>query len=84
MQGLSLKNVQLTYNLPQKVLKKLQLSNASIYVSAQNLLTFTKYDGFDPEIGRDESNTGNNLYLGVDHGNYPQSRSFMAGIKITY
>lgn len=79
-----LKNVQLTYNLPQKVLKKLQLSNASIYVSAQNLLTFTKYDGFDPEIGRDESNTGNNLYLGVDHGNYPQSRSFMAGIKITY
>lgn len=79
-----LKNIQLTYNLPDKFLKKLDLSNASVYVSAQNLLTFTKYNGFDPEIGRDESNVGNNLYLGVDHGNYPQSRSFMAGIKITY
>ncbi len=77
-------NVRLSYNLSPATLKKLKLSNATIYISSHNLLTFTKYNGFDPEVGRNPGSETNNLYMGIDHGNYPQARSFLAGIKITY
>ena len=79
-----LQNISLNYYLPEKFLKRLQLSNASVYISSQNLFTWTKYNGFDPEVGRNPGSESTNLYMGVDHGNYPQARSFTAGIKVTY
>jgi TonB-linked SusC/RagA family outer membrane protein len=79
-----LKDLTLNYNIPEKFLKRLFLSTASVYISSYNLLTFTKYDGLDPEVGKISGEESNNLYFGVDHGNYPQARSFLVGIKVTF
>jgi hypothetical protein len=68
---LRLKNVTLGYTLKQKLLKKIGLR---VYVTAQNLLTFTKYSGMDPEVGITNS--------GVDVGMYPLSRVYMSGITL--
>jgi TonB-dependent starch-binding outer membrane protein SusC len=78
---LRLKNLQLGYTIPTKLSLKLKIQKFRIYVGATNLLTFTKYNGFDPEIG-----TGyyGSLDLGVDRANYPQSRTFLAGLNLTF
>jgi TonB-linked SusC/RagA family outer membrane protein len=71
------RNVTLGYNIPKnKVLK-----NARIYFSANNLFTFTKYKGYDPEV-----NTfgGSNTLIGVDNLVYPNSKSFIGGIQVTF
>ena len=70
---LRLKNVQLGYTLPAKWTEKIHMSRCRIYVSGSNLLTFTNYSGYDPEVGG-----------GVDYGNYPQSRTFMLGVNINF
>ncbi|MDA9773734.1 TonB-dependent receptor [Saprospiraceae bacterium] len=63
-----IKNLQLGYNLPIGILEKVNMSKLRVYVSGNNLLTFTKYSGFDPEIVN-----------GVDRGIYPQARYFLIG-----
>ncbi len=68
-----LKNVQLGYSLPKSVLGERGLSNCRFYVQCSNVFTLTKYKGFDPEVSG-----------GVDYGNYPQSRTFIFGVNITY
>jgi len=74
---LRLKTIQLGYTLPSKLTKKSGLTNLHIYISATNLLTFTKYSGFDPEIG-----VTNGLDMGVDRGNYPQARTYTIGATV--
>jgi TonB-linked SusC/RagA family outer membrane protein len=82
---LRLKNVIVGYNLPQVLLRSItgnSFSRLRLYVSAQNLATFTKYNGFDPEVGNKNQNTsGGNLTNGVDFGQYPAARSFQFGIQ---
>jgi hypothetical protein len=73
-----LRNISLGYTLPKGVTEFLKISKLRIYVSSENLLTFTKYLGFDPEIG------GGVFSNGVDHGIYPQARTFMTGININF
>ena len=68
---LRIKNVRLSYGIPQRWATRLNVKNTKFYVSAQNLLTVTNYSGFDPEVGG-----------GVDYGFYPQARTFLAGITI--
>ena len=75
-----LKNTLLGYNLSDKYLKKLRLQKVKLYVSATNLLTFTKYSGLDPEIGI----VGSGLEIGIDRGFYPQARTFMVGLGLTF
>ena len=53
-----------------------------VYFTGQNLLTFTKYEGYDPEIGN--INRDNSLELGIDRGFYPQARTLMGGISLTF
>jgi TonB-linked SusC/RagA family outer membrane protein len=78
---LRVRNVTLSYNLPSSLLNKVSMSNARIYVTGQNLHTFTNYSGFDPEI----SSNGQNAYFpGYDLGGYPLSRSILAGISVTF
>jgi TonB-linked SusC/RagA family outer membrane protein len=77
-----LKELRLTYNFDKKICKKLFLQNLSLFASAYNLLTFTAYDGFDPEVGKVVGSEGNNLNMGIDHGNFPQTRTFTAGLKV--
>ncbi len=77
-----LKQLSLTYNFPQSILSKLKISNLALSLTGYNLLTFTKYNGMDPEVGKVVGTEGNNLSMGVDYGNYPQSRSFTFGVKL--
>lgn len=68
-----LKNLQLGYSLPTKLLSRAGFHNCRFYVQMGNVFTITKYTGFDPEVSS-----------GVDYGNYPQSRSFIFGVNLTY
>lgn len=75
---LRLKNIQLGYTLPQKWTKKAFISSLRFFVSGENLLTFTKYHGFDPEI------SSGGTSLGIDYGVYPQSKVWTIGANITF
>ena len=77
---LRLRNVELSYSIPQTVTGKLSLSNARVYVSAQNLLTFTKYQGLDPDV----VGANFNLEPGVDLGSYPSSRIISFGLNLGF
>nr|WP_321408472.1 TonB-dependent receptor [uncultured Carboxylicivirga sp.] len=78
-----LQDVRLNYNFNEAVLNRLSLTGFSVFIGANNLFTWTKYKGFDPEVGKVVGTDSNNLALGVDHGNYPQSRTFTIGFKIS-
>ena len=69
---LRIKNVTLSYTIPQKALKSLWLTSARVYVSVENLYTFTKYSGFDPEVGP----------TGIDNSVYPVCRTYSVGINL--
>ena len=81
---LRLKEVRLAYNFPVDWISRLGVKSLTLSVTAYNLLTFTKYDGFDPEVGKVVGSEGNNLSMGVDHGNYPQARSFTFGLQLGF
>ena len=72
-----IKVLQLGYSLPASLIRKAGLQKARIYVMSENLLTFTKYSGYDPEIGGGAG-------AGIDRGIYPQARSFMLGINLGF
>jgi len=86
---LRLKNLSIGYTLPQGTIKGLTgnaVNNLRVYISTQNLFTITKYTGYDPEIGIRPANgsTQGQLTQGIDYGQYPQARTFMAGIQIGF
>jgi TonB-linked SusC/RagA family outer membrane protein len=74
-----LKTAQLGYTLPAALTKKVAIQQVRLYVSAENLFTFTGYDGFDPEVA-----TGDYTRIGVDRGVYPQSRTIYLGANISF
>jgi len=69
---LRVKNVTLGYTLPVSLVKKVKISTARFYISAQNLFTITKYSGFDPEVGTN----------GIDNNVYPVTRTFTVGVNL--
>lgn len=75
-----LKTIQLGYSLPDEVLETLKFDKIRIYVAGQNLITWTKYTGYDPEV----STRGDGLTAGVDFGAYPRTRTFITGISFTF
>lgn len=76
---LRLRNVQLGYTFDNDLLSRLSLSNLRVYVSGQNLLTFTNYSGLDPDV------QGNGiLERGVDNGNWPASRMMLVGLNMEF
>ena len=79
---LRLKELKLTYSLPHSLTGRMKISDLAFSLSGYNLLTFTSYNGFDPEVGKVVGTESNNLSMGVDQGNYPQTRSFTFGIKL--
>ncbi len=78
---LRLKNISLGYNFSPSVAHKILAKQLRVYVSAQNLLTFTHYTGYDPEVNTFGQN---NLLQGIDFGAYPSSKTFLAGLNITF
>lgn len=75
---LRLKQITLGYSLSQRVVDKMGLGKLRFYVSAQNPLTFTKYEGYDPEIG------GGVKSRGLDKGNYPVSALYLVGLNLKF
>ena len=73
---LRVKIAQLGYTIPQDVMGKIGATKLRLYVTGENLLTLTKYTGYDPEIGGD--------VLGIDRGYYPQARSFLLGANLQF
>jgi TonB-linked SusC/RagA family outer membrane protein len=78
---LRIKNVTLGYTIPKLLMKKAHISSARFYVSAQNLFTFTKYKGFDPEISASDA-SGRNVVSGIDNSVYPVTRTFTIGVNL--
>lgn len=83
---LRLKNIMLSYNVPDKSLGSLTkgaVKGLNIYVSAQNILTITNYSGFDPEVGNRTVSTSA-LTNGVDYAVYPQPKGYQVGINVNF
>ena len=74
---LRLKNLTLGYTLPRHLTQKIQVNRLRLFVRAENLFTWTKYWGFDPEIGTSSTS------LGVDYGVYPQARTWTIGFNLS-
>lgn len=84
-----LRTITLGYNFPSSLLSRLKLSKARIYVSGQNLLTFTDYEGWDPEVNSDTysvnaNGTPNNTNQGIDFYSAPQAKTFTVGINVGF
>lgn len=77
---LRVKNVSLGYTLPTQAVKKLHIDKARIYVSVQNLYTFTNYSGYDPEVSI--KNTA--LNPGLDFSAYPRARTIDFGVNLSF
>ncbi|WP_282135617.1 SusC/RagA family TonB-linked outer membrane protein [Seonamhaeicola maritimus] len=71
-----LKTLQVGYTIPSKAIKKYGIERLRIYYTAENLITFTKYSGYDPEIGGG--------VFGIDRGYYPQARTNQIGVNLQF
>ncbi len=82
-----LKNIQVNYSLPANLIKRIGLGKATVYLQGQNLLTFTKYTGIDPEINLRNSTagvTGQDRQIGVDEGAYPTYKATVLGLNLSF
>lgn len=78
---LRIKAVTFSYSFSNKILDKLNLSGLKLYVTGENLLTITDYSGFDPEVN---AFGGSNTVRGIDFGTYPQARTTLFGLNVTF
>lgn len=76
-----IKTITLSYDLPKKWMESLKMRQFKVYVTGQNLFTFTKYSGFDPEVG---SFGMDNTRMGYDYGSYPSVRTIILGASINF
>lgn len=74
------KNISLGYTFPKKLIKRAGLDNLRLYFNVQNPFTFTKYKGFDPEIGAYNYNV---LTRGIDHARYPSQTIYTFGLNVS-
>jgi hypothetical protein len=82
---LRLKNIQVGYKLGKNALSSLHISSVRIFASAQNLLTFTKYTGLDPEMYSNSNNAGDgDRAVGIDWGTYPSARTITFGVNANF
>ncbi len=77
---LKVKTATFAYEFPKNVVSKFKLQSLKLYVTGSNLLTFTNYSGYDPDV----NTLSSGLRLGVDYGSYPQSRTFLFGLNIGF
>ncbi|MEQ9186857.1 MAG: TonB-dependent receptor [Cryomorphaceae bacterium] len=75
-----LRNVQLGFTFPKTLTARIKMASIRIYVAANNLVTMTRYLGYDPDIG----SSGGTLSAGIDYGFYPQARTIMGGINVKF
>ncbi|MFA5326522.1 MAG: TonB-dependent receptor [Prolixibacteraceae bacterium] len=76
---LRLKNVRFSYDVPKDIVSKIKLSGIQAYITGENLITWTHYTAYDPDVS---SYSG--TQLGIDDGSYPQSRTFIFGLNVQF
>ena len=76
---LRFKNITLGYTIPSDITKRVRIDRFRVFAKAENLATWTKYWGFDPEVGNSDPR-----YMGVDYGVYPQARILSFGCNVTF
>ena len=76
-----LRNVNISYNLPESLCKKIGASKSNIFIAGQNLYVWTKYEGWDPEVNREGSGA---ITQGVTYLSPPQSKTITTGINIIF
>ncbi len=81
---LRLKTLVIGYTIPKSLTQKVYINKLRAYVSAENLLTFTKYSGLDPEVGVNELVGYGGPELGIDRGVYPQAKVYSLGFSLTF
>ncbi len=85
---LKIRNVVLGYTIPNNTISKLRMSKARVYFQVQNLFTWTKYSGLDPDVSILNMYQGNvpqrDLSGGIDTGRYPPSRQFIIGVNLEF
>ncbi|GAB3875973.1 TonB-dependent receptor [Hymenobacter segetis] len=77
---LRVNNITVGYSLPKSIIQRAKLTQLRFYVTLNNVYTFTKYSGYDPEVN---TRRGTPLTPGVDYAAYPRSRAFLAGLNLT-
>ena len=78
---IKLREVTLSYTFPSRWIKKMKVSNLKIYTQGRNLYTWTDYTGYDPEVN---SQVRDPLAQNIDYGTYPQVKTFIAGMNISF
>lgn len=78
-----IKNIALGYTFPKKWLKPIHVENLRLYCNIQNLHTFTKYKGYDPEIGASTQDSSGLVY-GLDFGRYPSPVTYSFGLNLSF
>ncbi len=76
-----IKNIAIGYTLPSSVVRKWKIENFRIYANIQNLYTFTKYSGYDPEVG---ASTASPNVFGLDNGRYPSPQVYSFGLSLSF
>lgn len=80
---LRIRNIALGYNLPRRFLEKIHIDNLRVYMNIQNLCTFTRYTGYDPEVGASTQDSSGLTY-GLDNGRYPSPTTYSFGINLSF
>lgn len=78
---LRIKNISLGYTFPQSWVRKWKIENLRVYMNVQNAFTFTKYKGYDPEVGAYNYIV---LLRGVDYARYPSQRIYTFGLNLSF
>jgi hypothetical protein len=78
---LRIRNLVLGYSIPSRITGKLKIDGIRVYINFQNLYTFSKYKGYDPEVG---SINQNMLLTGIDNGRYPSQRIYTFGLNVNF
>jgi hypothetical protein len=80
-----LKNIQLGYTMPIRSTRTITVEQLRVYASVQNLFTYTKFSGLDPEMQTSENSAGEgDRAVGIDWGTYPSSKTFLIGLNLTF
>lgn len=74
------KNITLSYDLPSKLLNKIHIKKLQPYITLDNMLTFTRYSGYDPEMSQYTSATS----MGIDWGTYPNIKTVIFGVNVNF
>lgn len=77
---LRFQTLRLSYSIPKQLISKVKVSDLKVNFTIDNVYTWTKYSGYDPEVSR--SNAG--LAVGLDYGSYPRARSFLLGLSMNF